>query len=261
MDSTEIHWLQVQGGLWHATKAPSQCFEGFADDGVHPLALISDSSGLYWLGQTSGGVFVQTGMWAPNTLWTGPGIPRVSFGTDSTDVFWLIDNNIERIAKVDMSGLATILTTPPSTSSFVVDVNAIFLATATQTDAYVWRMAKDGSSATKLTTNVFEARIVTQNSTAVYIVTDSGYALRRVEKADGAVSLLWQSTQPGIQTAVADDSYVYVATTSGIVRIPANGGTSTALVSSLGLFTGPIAIDDQSLYWADNGYLLRMTPK
>jgi len=88
--------------------------------------------------------------------------------------------------------------------------------------------------------------------------------------AGGAQVTLASAPHPTTEfrSIVADDSSVYYSAylidtgPIGIVKMPLSGGTPTTVTSDLGMYVEAIALDDTSLYWAnDQGVVMSLTPK
>jgi hypothetical protein len=174
---------------------------------------------------------------------TGPSVERREFSVvdvdDSALSPPLVREGIERITSEQSSGTAFV----------VADEDHVYFNTWA---GAIWRAQHDGSSRVRLADNVVYHMVA--DETHVYC--SSNAEIMRVPKSGGApetVSVLGASPSLRVLALALTDEFVYATTEGGadVVRAPKTGGPYQLIATSSSSALGGVAVNDQTVYWAD----------
>jgi hypothetical protein len=169
-------------------------------------------------------------------------------------VCWLESQNaMPRLVRVPlMGGMVTGIPVSQYETGIVTDKSRAYWATVA---GDLVAMDHDKTSVNTLATNVL-AYGVAVNASNVYFNDDQGIY---------AVPLAGGKPLPVLMTdeaeyLVADDKYVFFSSwaTGAIQRVPVGGGEVVSLFPGSANFVYVIAIDDQAVYWASDGGIMRV---
>jgi hypothetical protein len=218
-----------------------------------PYGIVVDGANVYWTDAgaslrkvSRGGGPVTTLAACDQANWPLP------LSVDSTSVYWAdLHGNLQ---KTPISGGAT---TTLATAMGVFEIhggNAYFLG-----KLGVMQVPVGGGTPTKLvgitgpTNRALEVEYSAANATSMFWIAAGG-PLMQAPFDGGPVVTLVTTSAPFIAGMAADDTNVYVATGTAIVKVPIAGGAPTTVVTipKAFLVTG-LAVDATNVYWMIGG--------
>jgi hypothetical protein len=265
VNSTDVYWVDqyevasvpVQGGT------PTTIFNASGNATVIWAVALTDTA-VYWgadnmyilMAPLAGGI-ASTLVWSP---WMG------DMAVNATEVYWT-DGTTGEVLSVPPDGGATSTIASGQTSPDYLALGPAGVYWTTEPssgdDAVVVAPLDGGAPTTLASGGSVSGLAVDTNN--VYWIASSGGADRiySMPLVGGAISTLVSVPTPYsvLSCLTVDTDSVYWADQGTILRVPIGGGTPVTLAVVQDPVGGGFAMDSASLYWVNDKYVMKMTPK
>jgi hypothetical protein len=258
LDATSVYWTTGDGKVMKAPLDGGAATTLFDDGGISvPQGLAVDATNVYWA--TAGAVkSVPLGGGQAMTLATGSDATAVA--VDGTHVYWTAGSAIMKVPVG--GGAATTLATGQSASAIAIDTTSVYWPNVAE--GTIMKVSLAGGAPTTLASGQTDPIAIAVDATRVYWTTQSN--VMSVPIGGGTLVVL-AANQPRPMAITVDATSVYFGNnqTQVIMKVPLGGGTPVPLADEGPIWWLALAVDDTSLYWADNvsgfGKVKKVTPK
>jgi hypothetical protein len=234
---------------------------------VCPWGMAIDATNVYWTtcGDPTGGAVMKVPKAGgqPMALATGDRLSGIA--VDGTNVYWIAgseDASTGAVMKVPVNGgLATTLTPRPGPPAHIaVDDTSVYWTE--MMEGAVMKVALGGGTPA-LVASANSPWAIAVDATSVYWL---GNGVMKAAKGGGPAITL-ASPPPILPNAgiAVDGTNVYWSSgppgaSSGVSKVPLDGGTPTLVAEVMSTVPGPIAVDDANIYYADGSGMVLKVP-
>ncbi|CAN5452251.1 hypothetical protein BH09MYX1_BH09MYX1_57920 [soil metagenome] len=176
--------------------------------------------------------------------------PR-GIAVDGTNVYFTNDIG-DTVMKVPVAGGPTVTFAAGQSGPYGIAVDASFVYWTNSQNGTLMKLAVGGGTPTLLVTDTAVSLGIDLDATNVYF--GGADKIMKVSKSGGSAVLL--ANVPGVTKLVVANGWIYYTARklgpTMVGRVPTSGGAPTQLATSGGFNPLGIAVDAQSVYWADS---------
>jgi hypothetical protein len=253
-----------------AACTEGRCLVTLATDTDGALALAVDTDVVYWTSWTTVKKLAKRGG-EPVTVIDGLSSGPCTLTLDGTNLYWInrylgpSDTSggdhctVMQAAKRGGAAIKLATDQPWAYESIAVDATSVYWATNPTLDhpsGSIWRVAIGGGTPVTLASDQYAPTGVAVDGTSAYWTTGD-YSLMKVSLG-GGMAVRIGSAGP-MAAVVLRDGFAYSFLGENVVRTPVDGGETETLAGSPGnTYPQGIAVDDTSVYWTEDGWVLKV---
>lgn len=257
IDATSVYWTTADGKVMKAPRDGGGATTLFDDGVTFHQGIAVDATHVYWAaGNAVKRIPLDGGV--ATTLATAGDATAVA--VDATHAYWTAGETIMRLPVG--GGSPTTLATGQGASAIAIDAASVYWPN--WADGTIRKVALDGGVPTTLASGQTDPAAIAVDANSVYWTTESSVMSVPI---NGGTPVTLASNQPRPMAITVDATSVYFANnpTQVIMKVPLAGGTPVPLADEGPIWWLALAVDDASLYWADNfsgfGKVRKVTPK